>query len=1116
MKFAGLTFLLILHIIIPDVAMPCDVGDRAVPHASTRYSAENGAIIGGDVRLFNNRPLYCNNTDAFILTGDKPLIRLVHSPFMYGAFMLAVSHQGKLKWLKDCTGIRMEYRGNMTTWILTDSLSGFPVIRLSVVPLSGEIGMAIRAEIEKMQPQDRLLWFYGGIEYHKEESLSWKLDINGHPELGYWDWTAASAKDNRLEINQGNAIIMLSTDNGNKSNVQAAVEVAYPVEGQIGVIEAANLEAMQRVKAEFPGALPVLSGIIQANGARQDLYWNIKPVDPEKKNSGRMAPQTAWLRGRQRVEDLASRIVVQTPDAKLNALASASVAVIDALWYDPVYVHGAMLWNIPFPGWRTLYGGAMYGWHDRVKKEAQYYLASQIKNSTKQHAKADSSLLLTLQHQDSRFYGNGRIEKDQMFYNFQSQFFDQLITAWRCTGDRELEQLLQPALELHLQWQEECFDPDGDGIYESYINGWPTDSQWYHGGGTAEETSYAYRGHRAAQEMASRKGDLALAAEHAKKMDKIRQGFFSKLWIDKKGYSGAYREQGGYGRLHEDPWLYSIFLPIDAGLVSREQAVGSLYYTQAALQNDRMPAGGRRVWTSNWVPGIWSVRELYPGDNYHLALAYFLSGMGDDGWDILKGTFYESAFNSSVPGDLGTKNGGTDFNDCAGMFTRVLVEGLFGYRPDYPDNRVTLSPQLPSEWESASIRTPDFAFRYLFEPKRITANIHLNKRASTDFYLPVRVTGIRKVLVNGQPWRWELLPGLGSSVLHLQVPAGTDADIKVYPVDMIQSFDPIRVEKNTNDPFPLTFVEARITSVTDLQKVLTRSVIEDGRLSGIVSNNTGDHTLLVDVVVEKAPQTRIVYMNVTDPGVVKKEAEKTLSQVPLGADWECLNISDFFNADVRTIFQQKYLSPRPNTVSVRIGSDGYSPWTFLFWKQSPPVIRLDSIPFLLKNRHQLMTTHKVPFYWNDDTKNIAFTSLWDNWPDSITAPVNRQGEAVWLLICGSTNPMQCHIANAHLLLNYADGSTDTLALVPPLNYWNLTPIDIRAGTAGQLSRGDYTHDLDRFCVPKPWPATVPLGENCRAMLLNRRLKPGIELQTVTLQALSQEVVVGLMGISIQK
>ena len=67
----------------------------------------------------------------------------------------------------------------------------------------------------------------------------------------------------------------------------------------------------------------------------------------------------------------------------------------------------------------------------------------------------------------------------------QSQFFDQLIEEYRWTNDSALISFLRPALELHLQWQEECFDPDGDGVYESYLNSWPTDSQWYNGGGSA-------------------------------------------------------------------------------------------------------------------------------------------------------------------------------------------------------------------------------------------------------------------------------------------------------------------------------------------------------------------------------------------------------------------------------------------------------------------------------------------------------------------------------------------------------------------------------------------------------------------------------------------------------
>jgi hypothetical protein len=110
--------------------------------------------------------------------------------------------------------------------------------------------------------------------------------------------------------------------------------------------------------------------------------------------------------------------------------------------------------------------------------------------------------------------------------------------------------------------------------------------------------------------------------------------------------------------------------------------------------------------------------------------------------------------------------------------------------------------------------------------------------------------------------------------------------------------------------------------------------------------------------------------------------------------------------------------------------------------------------------------------------------------------------------------MQCQIANAVIRLNYADGKTDSLELVPPVNYFNLSTIDSHATVPGQGSRTDYTSEADRFCMPAKFPETVQLGENCRAMLLNLKMRKEVKLESITLETLSQEVVAGLMGISV--
>ena len=130
--------------------------------------------------------------------------------------------------------------------------------------------------------------------------------------------------------------------------------------------------------------------------------------------------------------------------------------------------------------------------------------------------------------------------------------------------------------------------------------------------------------------------------------------------------------------------------------------------------------------------------------------------------------------------------------------------------------------------------------------------------------------------------------------------------------------------------------------------------------------------------------------------------------------------------------------------------------------------------------------------------------------------VNKTGDAIYFLVSGSTNVMQCQIANAVIRLKYEDGKTDSLELIPPVNYWNLSLITAGATAAGQDSRSDYTSKTDRFCLPEKLPQRVQLGENCRAMLLNLRLREGVLLKSVTLETLSQEVVVGLMGITLMK
>jgi hypothetical protein len=835
-------------------------------------------------------------------------------------------------------------------------------------------------------------------------------------------------------------------------------------------------------------------------------------------------PAALFSSGLARSADFASRLQLETPDPRVNAAAAMAVAGVDGAWYGNKFVHGSMSWNAPYLGWRTTVGGTMLGWHERVKASVDTYLATQVAEADKTSGEAmglhqGRDYLLTKPGPNSRFYGTGYIQGDQNFYEMQTQYFDQILQdwRWRIADDPAHESKLRKGVELHLERLRECYDPDDNGTYESVINTWPTDCIWFNGGGCPDASAYAYRAHEFARDLAKRAADDAAAAGHQARMDKIKAAFFKDLWVAEAGHPGLFREQGGHQRLVNNPWLYSLCIPIEAGLLTPEQAVTTLHNAENNLENIPMITGGRRVVTSNFTPAIWSVRVLWPGDNYMLAHAYFRTGLARDGWDVLRGNILHTGFNDLVPGDSVDLVGGTDFGDTVHTFIRALVEGLFGYQPDYPFGKVLIAPQFPADWDKASITTPDVAITYKRAGNTATIALRLQRDAELTVDLPVRASAITRVTVDDKPSVHEIRPGFGHTIVRVTTPAkaGRAVRVAVTTADTLPEAEPVDVCGVTGSQVTLRLPDAahsQLLSLSDPLGVLENPTITRNQIAGVLADNTGHRRVLAKVKTGSLEQFRIFNLHIRpNPST----PATTLAEVPAGATWKPVDISAVLAADITQIYEQRYLSPRPETVSTRIGTDGYSPWCFPHWGVSRPRIALEKVSSLLDaaDPSRLVTPQGVPFKWGGANRNVAFASLWDNWPEHVTVPVNQAGDAAWFLICGSTTVMQGRIANAVLRLKYADGVEETLELIPPYNYWNLSPIKGIQARA-QFGASYYTEASEAFTVPKPWPMTVELGTNCRALVLNRKLRPGVTLESVTLEALSQESVIGLMGVSI--
>ena len=309
--------------------------------------------------------------------------------------------------------------------------------------------------------------------------------------------------------------------------------------------------------------------------------------------------------------------------------------------------------------------------------------------------------------------------------------------------------------------------------------------------------------------------------------------------------------------------------------------------------------------------------------------------------------------------------------------------------------------------------------------------------AKMEFRIPVSAKSVSTVTVNGKPAEWRTEAGFGRSVVVVQSPKGREAEVCVKWDEGIPSEPSQHVVATVGQIVKLRVPQGEIVEVVDPTGLLYDMRIE-GALVHATVMHAGNVVVMARVRAGSLEQWHIFKMAVRDPYAEAQKSAQTLAAAPADANWNPINLSGVLNCDVRDVYKQKYLSPRVQTCSTQLATDGFSPWTFTLWQCTPPIIDLSKVPSLLGEKGHLKTPQGVPFIWPGDGQNIAFTTQYDNFPNAIRVPVGRSGRAAWFLVAGTTNPFQTKIANAVLRLRYADGVEEALELVPPKNYWTVS------------------------------------------------------------------------------
>ncbi len=794
--------------------------------------------------------------------------------------------------------------------------------------------------------------------------------------------------------------------------------------------------------------------------------------------------------------ELAGALRMQTPDPYITPVGGALALAADGLWSGEVWLHGAVGWRAPYSGWRGAYVGDALGWHERARRHFDTYAANQIVDipPVLEHPRQDSALNLARAEKrwGTPMYSDGYIarrpgKKEEMsHYDMNLCYIDELLRHLAWTGDREYARRIFPVIDRHLEWEKRNFDPDGDHLYDAYCCIWASDALYYTGGAVTHSTAYNYYANRKAAEIAGRLG--LDPGPYRAEAEAIRAALDSVLWMDERGHWAEYRDKMGHRRLHPDAAVWTIYHAIDSEAADPWQAYAATRYVDTHIPHIPVEAEGLEegyavISTTDWKPYSWSINNVAVAEIMHTALAYWQAGRPEEAFGLMKSVALDNMYLGASPLNFGqishydAARGECyrDFGDPVGVWARALVEGLYGIRPDALDGRLTICPGFPAAWNEADISMRDLAYGFVRRGRRDTYRIEQRFEQPLHAELQVRACGaVRRVTVDGRrvPWRLKE-PSVGAATVVVEVGAARRAEVEIV------------------------WGESGKVRFTGAEKRLGRTLFREataGRLRWWQA--------------EELPQPDAP---ASDNGFddIRSDA--------------CLPVAVPFNASVGDIFRNRYLSPRPDCTTLQIPVQGIGEWCH-------PTLTAEiddsGLRALSDEEGVLRTSIGVPFLVPREGPDILYTSLWDNYPDAATVSLEGRASHAYLLLAGSTDHMQYGIANGQVRVRYKDGTVQTLDLVNPTTWVPIEqdiyedegafrpaagaerPLRIHFGS-GLVSR----RLGDELGIDGVYGRRIDGGAG---VLLDMRLDPARDLEALELETLSNDVVIGLLAVTLQR
>jgi len=811
---------------------------------------------------------------------------------------------------------------------------------------------------------------------------------------------------------------------------------------------------------------------------------------------------SAYQKADEARQRIANTLQIHTPDPYINTLGGTIAMAADGIWDGNVWQHGAVGWRMPLPGWRAAYAGDALGWHDRATVHFDNYAASQVTDvpPVLPQPQQDSLLNLTrgIEKWGTPMYSNGYICRNprnnhQMHhYDMNMVYTDELLWHLNWTGDLEYAKKIFPVIKLSLEWEKRNWDADDDGLYDDYAGIWASDALMYNSGGTAVGSAYNYRANKMAAEIASLIGEDPTPFQ--KEAAKIKKAMNEKLWLKDKGWWAEYVDLMGKHLVHPSAAVWSIYTPIGMGAGTPFQNYRATRYIDQYIphipvlsKSFTTEADYQTIASSSWMPYYWSVNNVAFGEVGNTALAYWQAGRPDAAFKLFKSAVLDGMYLGRSPGNIGQISFYDaalgecyrDFGDVIGVYSLDVVQGLFGIYPDALHGKLVIKPGFPSKWQFADIKQKDID--YQFKRDGSTDHYIIVSRFKKPLQLSLQVRApldqLSAVTVNGKKADWKIIDGIGKPLIEINCATANAYDIKIQ------------------------WSGNKIAQITELTKGVEQKFLK---------KHQGNLWWW-----EPTSPKQVIFPDFSQNVMAK--LEKTSRR-----QYAEVNMDQQLNAKVTDIFTNKYLSPRSPYTTLQTPAQGVGEWCEpnLTYEIDDSGLRAGV------TNHTFITSLGIPFRSPKTGKNISFTTLWDNYPDSVLVGLTGKAKMAYLLMAGTTGPMQYGIENGRVTVTYKDGTHTTLALKNPETWCPIQEDFYTDGLAFKIrsvrpyrlgfKTGIVSRDMANATGIKPGEVSRREIKGGAGVILAIPLDKNKELASIKWESIANEVIVGMMAITLER